>query len=51
MGATYRKLEDLFNELEVTDTEREWVEQMVSMCMVSRKHERLSDRAVDSESE
>lgn len=51
MGTTYRKLEDLFTELEVTDTEREWVEQMVSMCMVSRKHVRMSDRVVDSESE
>ena len=46
MGDSYRKLEDLFSELEVTDTEREWVEQMVSMCLVLRKHERLSDRFI-----
>lgn len=46
MGDSYRKLEDLFSERSLTDTEREWVEQMVSMCLVLRKHERLSDRFI-----
>lgn len=46
MGDSYRKLEDLFSECSLTDEEREWVEQMVSMCLVLRKHDRLSDRFI-----